>query len=182
MKLLCEKKVYTEEFGGTVDLITGIDDFETPDLDYNEEFHTYRVKGEIVPSVTRLLDDGEYINVDEEILKYAQIRGTIVHKEIQEWLEEGIEGFTPELYEFIRLFEEKKELFEKEAIFDFKTYSVATPLKRKKCYEQETMYSEAIEYLTGIKIKQKYLILLPKNNKGRIYDLTKEFEGECYEA
>ena len=34
----------------------------------------------------------------------------------------------------------------------------------------------------GIKIKQKYLVLLPKNNKGRIYDLTKEFEGECYEA
>ena len=44
------------------------------------------------------------------------------------------------------------------------------------------MYSEAIEYITGIKIKQKYLVLLPKNNKGRIYDLTKEFEGECYEA
>ena len=129
MKLLCEKKVYTEEFGGTVDLITGIDDFETPDLDYNEEFHTYRVKGEIVPSVTRLLDDGEYINVDEEILKYARTRGTIVHKEIQEWLEEGIEGFTPELYEFIRLFEEKKEL--RNAMIFLQQYGINTNLAVK---------------------------------------------------
>ena len=179
--MLCEKKVYTRDFGGTVDLITGIEDFETPDLEYNEEFHTYRVKGEIVPSVTQLLDDGEYLEVDEEILRYAQERGTLIHKEIQEWLESQIEGFTSELYEFIDLYYSNKEIFENKALFDFKTYSVATPKKREKCYKQLTMYENAIEYLTGEKIEQKYLILLAKNKKGRIYDLTREFEGKSNE-
>jgi len=177
MKLLCEKQVNTNEYAGTIDLLTGFDDFQT-DIKFDSLFHTYRVNNKIVPSVTQLLDDGTYDNssIGVDVLEYARFKGTLIHEEIQNYLENGEIGFTSELQEFIRLFEENKQLFEEEAIFDYKTYATATPKNRKKCYEQLSMYSEAVEYLIGNKPKKKYLIHLPHDKKGRIYDLTKEFE------
>lgn len=177
MKLLCEKIVNTDMYAGCIDLLTGYDDFQT-DVSFDSEWHTYRVANQIVPSVTQILDDGAYDspNIDKEVLKYAQDKGTLVHKEIQEWLEEGKEGITEELYEFIRLFNENKELFEEKAIFDFKTYAVATPKNRKKCYEQTAMYADAVGYLTDDRPWKLYLVHLPHGKQGRIYDLVKEFE------
>ena len=177
MKLLCEKIVYTKDYAGTVDLITGIDDFKT-DIEFDEEWHSYTLEGEKLPSVTTLLDDGTYdnSNIDKDVLEYAQKKGTIVHKEIQDYLESNLEGFSSEFYEFLDLFINNKELFLKKAIFDYKTYSVATPKNRKKCYEQIKMYAGAIKYLTGEEIEGYYLIHLPHNKKGRIYDLRGEFE------
>lgn len=174
MKVLTEKKINTDTFAGTADLITGIDDFSN-DIVYNEEFHTYKLKGKIIPSVTQLLDDGSLEFVDEKILKYAQDKGTLVHKEIEWWFKEEKEGFTTEFYNFLDLFNENKELFEGKAIWDYKTFNQCTPAKRKKCYKQMKMYSQGIEYLTGEKITQFYMIWLPSNKKGKILDLTKEF-------
>lgn len=177
MKLLCEKAVNTDTYAGTVDLITGLDDFET-DIKFDSEWHTYRVDNKIVPSVTQLLDDGTYDSphISKETLDYARDKGTLIHKEIQEWLEEGKEGFTEEFDEFIRLFEENKELFEQKAIFDFKSYAVATPKNREKCYKQTSMYAEAVKYLTNEEIENLYLVHLPHGKTGRIYDLNKEFK------
>lgn len=178
MKILTEKQVHTKDFAGTVDLITGIDDFDTKDLTYNSEFHTYRYKNKIIPSVTQLLDKGEYTDVDPEILKYAQDKGTLIHKEIEVWWNTQKEGFTDEFYKFLDLFIENKKMFENEALWDYKTYAAATPEKRKKCYEQMEYYSQGIEYLTGKKITQFYMIHLPHNKKGKIIDLTEEFRDE----
>ena len=177
MKLLCEKVVNTKDYAGTLDLLTGFDDFET-DVSFDREWHTYRVDNKIVPSVTQLLDDGTYDSphIDKEVLEYARNKGTLVHKEIQEWLEEGKEGITEEFDEFVRLFNENKELFERRAIFDFKTYAVATPKNREKCFKQEMMYANAIEYLTKERPEYFYLVHLPHGKKGRIYDLGEEFE------
>lgn len=176
MKLLCEKVVNTKDYAGTLDLLTGFDDFDT-DVSFDREWHTYRVDNKIVPSVTQLLDDGTYdsFNIDKEVLKYAQDKGTLVHKEIQEWLEDGKEGITEEFDEFVRLFNENKELFERKAIFDFKTYAVATPKNREKCFKQEMMYADAVEYLTKERPEHFFLVHLPHGKKGRIYDLRKEF-------
>lgn len=177
MKILCEKQVNTDSYAGCVDLITGIDDFET-DIVFDRDWHTYRVNNQIVPSVTQLLDDGEYDNpnISQETLDYAREKGTLIHKEIQEWLEEEKEGFTEEFYEFVKLFNENKELFESKAIFDFKTYSVATPKNREKCFKQIDMYSKAIKYLVNEEIENYYLVHLPHGKSGRIYDLSKEFK------
>lgn len=177
MKLLCEKIVNTDKYAGCIDLLTGFDDFET-DVSFDSEWHTYRVANKIVPSVTQLLDDGTYdnANISKDTLEYAQKKGTLVHKEIEEWLEDGIEGFTEEFYEFQRLFIENKEKFEEKAIFDYKTYAVATPKNRKKCYEQELMYADAVEYLINDRPKKFYLVHLPHGKNGRIYDLSEEFE------
>ena len=173
--MLCEKIVYTPEYAGRVDLITGIKDFET-NIEYDEEWHIYKLNGVILPSVTSLLDSGEYKNVDKDILKYAQEKGTLVHKEIQEYLEENKEGITSEFYEFLELYKKNQELFKSKAIFDFKTNSVATPAIREKCYKQIKMYAKAIKYLTNEEIENYYMVHLPHNKKSKIYDLKKEFE------
>lgn len=169
--ILSEKMVHTKEYAGCVDIITGIEDFNTPELTFDEEWHTYRVNGKIVPSVTRLLDDGSYANVDQEILKKACERGTLIHKEIEMYLKHTEKGFTDEFQEFLYIYTTEREKFLEKAIFDIKTYAVASKKNREKCLKQEKMYAEAIEYLTGKKIEKFYMIHLPKNKKGKLIEL-----------
>ena len=169
--ILSEKMVHTKEYAGCVDIITGIKDFDTPELTFDEEWHTYRVNGKIVPSVTRLLDDGSYANVDQEILKRACERGTLIHKEIEMYLKHTEKGFTDEFQEFLYIYTTEQEKFLEKAIFDIKTYAVASKKNREKCLKQEKMYAEAIEYLTGEKIEKFYMIHLPKNKKGKLIEL-----------
>lgn len=179
MKILCEKALHTDNYAGTADLITGIDDFDS-ELEFNEEFHTYKLNGKLLISVTQLLDDGTYDNknIDKDVLKYAQEKGTIVHKEIQEWLESKKDGFTKELDNFKELYKNNKKLFNSKAIFDFKTYSVATPKNREKCYKQIKMYDDALLFMTGKRVNHYYLVHLPHDKPGKIYDLKGEFEND----
>ena len=172
--ILSEKMVHTKEYAGCVDIITGIEDFNTPELTFDEEWHTYRVNGKIVPSVTRLLDDGSYANVGQEILKKARERGTLIHKEIETYLKSNIKGYTDEFYEFLNIYTTEQEKFLEKAIFDIKTYAVASKKNREKCLKQEKMYAEAIEYLTGEKIEKFYMIHLPKNKKGKLIELEEK--------
>lgn len=173
--LLSEKIVNTDSYAGTVDIITGIDDFEST-CSYNEEFHTYRLGDKIIPSVTRLLDDGTYLNVDEKILESAQMRGTLIHKEIEDYLKHQIKGYTDEFYEFLDIYTNNKQKFEEKAIFDIKTYSQANPKNREKCLKQEKMYAEAIKYLTGEEIEHFYMIHLPRGKKGKLIELGSDEE------
>lgn len=173
--ILSEKIVNTDTFGGTVDIITGIEDFE-PTCIYNSEWHTYRYKGEIIPSVTQLLDDGAYTGLPEEILESARLRGTLIHKEIENYLKHQIKGYTDEFYEFLRIYTTESEKFGEKAIFDIKTYATASKKNKEKCLQQEKMYAEAIEFLTREKIEKLYMIHLPKGKKGKLIDLRKELE------
>lgn len=175
--ILSEKKVYTDNYCGTIDILTGFEDFPTPELEYDDEFHAYYVNGKYLPSVTQLLDKGEYDDVDKKILEYAQDKGTIVHEEIEAWLKYQKEGFTSELDEFIRLFIKHNDLFKEKAIFDVKTYAVASPHNRRKCYEQVKMYADAVKWLTNEEVEHLYLIHLPHGKEGKIYDLKKEFDN-----
>lgn len=168
--LLSEKIVNTDEYGGTVDIITGIDDFKST-CTFDSEWHCYKLNGKIIPSVTRLLEDDSYNNVNEEILIQAQKRGTLIHKEIEEYLKHNINGYTDEFWEFIGIYNQNEEIFKNKGIFDIKTYAVATKKNKDKCLKQLEMYSNAIEYLTGIKIDNLYMIHLPKNKKGKLIKL-----------
>ena len=69
--ILSEKIVNTDKFGGTVDLISGIEDFKST-CTYDDEWHTYRINDKIIPSVTRLLEDDSYNNVNEEPVKESK--------------------------------------------------------------------------------------------------------------
>lgn len=175
MKLLSEKIVNTDKYAGTVDLISGIDDFEST-CTFNEEWHTYRINGVIVPSVTSLLDDGAYDNVNPVLLEKAQERGRLIHKEIELYIKRAEMGFTDEFKDFVTIYRGNIEKFEKKAIFDIKTYMYASLDNRIKCYQQIKMYAAAVEYLTGEHITQFYMIHLPKSRKARLIDLTKEFD------
>jgi len=175
--LLSEKIVNTDKFGGCIDILTGIEDFDTPDLTYNETWHTYRYKGKIIPSVTQLLDDGTYVGVPEDILESARLRGTLIHKEIEDYLKHQIKGFTDEFYEFLDIYTTESEKFEEKAIFDIKTFATATKKNKEKCLQQEKMYAEAIEYLTGEKIEKFYMIHLPKGKKGKLINLEEKNEN-----
>ena len=168
--ILCERIVNTENMAGCVDIITGIKDFKA-EATFNSDWHTYRINGVIVPSVTQLLSDGSYDMVDPIILERAAKKGTLVHKEIQEWLESGKHGYTDELYEFIRLYEENKELFNQKAIFDIKTTCRLDKVKTKKQCE---MYAEGVKHLTGEVIDKFYAIWLPSKKKGKIEELKEE--------
>ena len=175
--ILSEKKVHTDKFGGCIDILTGIEDFDTPDLTYNEEFHCYRYKGKIIPSVTQLLDDGTYVGIPEDILESARLRGTLIHKEIEDYLKHGLKGYTDEFYNFIDIYTTESEKFKEKAIFDIKTFATATKKNKEKCLQQEKMYAEAIEYLTGEKIEKFYMIHLPKGKKGKLIDLEEKNEN-----
>lgn len=173
--MLSEKFVHTDKFAGCVDIITGIEDFNC-DIDFDEENHIYMKNGEFLQSVTQILDDGSYEGVNEEILRHAQERGKLIHKEIQDYIEKGEVGFTPEFLQFLNLYEDNEELFKQKAIFDIKTYAHATPINRDKCFKQCQMYAEAIEYMTGEKIERFYMIHLPENKPGQIITLGAELE------
>lgn len=178
MKYLIEKKVHTNEYGGTADLITGIDDFDTPELFYDEEWHCYKLNGKIIPSVTQLLDDGDYEGVDKNILEYARIKGSLVHKEIEDYLRHQEMGFTAEFYEFLRIYTQNPEIFSTRAIFDYKTYNTNLKKNRERCYKQIKMYDEAIKYLTGEGVNEYFMIWLPHNKEGKIFNLRREFEED----
>ena len=180
MKILSEQIVNTREYAGTIDILTGVDSF-TPQVEYNDEWHIYKLNGKIIPSVTRLLDNGEYNNVPEVRLEYSRSKGTLVHKEIEEYLKEDKYGFTQEFEEFVRLFQKYNYLFNQVAIFDIKTYSVNSKDKKEKCFKQETMYGKGVEYLTSVLPKHHYEIWLPHNKSGRIIDLDAFMKGKKVE-
>lgn len=70
-------------------------------LVFYEDTHTYLVDDEVVPSVTQILHEtifkNKYKDVDEETLKRASIKGTAMHKAIEEYELKGIETSIPEL-------------------------------------------------------------------------------------
>ncbi len=174
IKLLVEKIVYTNQYAGRFDLVSGIDDFKI-NIDYDDEKHLYRINNVILPSVTEILHRGMYDDLPFINIENARIRGSIIHEEIENYLKKGIVGKTRECLEFIRFFESNRELFEQKAIFEFKTYRECERSKREMCFKQMAMYCEGIYYITGEIIKQAYLIWLPENGPLRLIDLTKEF-------
>ena len=175
--ILSEQIVYTDTYIGTADIITGIDKINIGDVDFDRSTHTYKVNGMELPSVTTLLDDGGYNNINEKILNYAKTKGSIVHEEIENYLKHNLEGFTKEFDDFKDIYIQNIEKFKNKAVFDIKTYSSNSPDKRKKCFIQTLMYAKGIEYLTGINADEfnLYEIWLPHKGKAKLIDLRKEF-------
>jgi hypothetical protein len=167
MKILCEKIVHTDSFAGRVDIITGVDDFQTQ-IAYNDEWHCYTLNSVILPSVTQILADDSYAFVSPDVLKKTGLKGQLVHKEVQDFLEQKKYGYTKEFDVFLQLFGENTHLFNQIAIFDIKTTSA---LNKKKTKKQCEMYAEGIKYITGITIEKLYAIWLPSEKKGKIIEL-----------
>ena len=70
------------------------------EIKFNENLHKYTVDGKEVISVTQLLQKHKitpsYDAVDKELLRVASERGTLIHEEVEKWIESGESGFTEE--------------------------------------------------------------------------------------
>jgi hypothetical protein len=69
-------------------------------IQFNEERHEYKLDGKVIPSVSQLLKKHgltvDYSMVPEAILSAKAERGTLIHKEIQDYIEKRELGFTKE--------------------------------------------------------------------------------------
>ena len=70
------------------------------EIKFDENLHKYTVDGKEVISVTQLLQKHKitpsYDSVDKELLRVASERGTLIHEEVEKWIESGECGFTEE--------------------------------------------------------------------------------------
>ena len=70
------------------------------EIKFDEILHKYTVDGKEVISVTQLLQKHRitpsYDSVDKELLRVASERGTLIHEEVEKWIESGESGFTEE--------------------------------------------------------------------------------------
>ena len=70
------------------------------EIKFDENLHKYTVDGKEVISVTQLLQKHRitpsYDSVDKELLRVASERGTLIHEEVEKWIESGECGFTEE--------------------------------------------------------------------------------------
>ena len=70
------------------------------EIKFDENLHKYTVDGKEVISVTQLLQKHRitpsYDAVDKELLRVASERGTLIHEEVEKWIEKGECGFTEE--------------------------------------------------------------------------------------
>lgn len=72
------------------------------EIKFDENLHKYTVDGKEVISVTQLLQKHKitpsYDAVDKELLRMASERGTLIHEEVENWINKGKTGFTEEAY------------------------------------------------------------------------------------
>lgn len=75
------------------------------DLVFDPQTHTYTLDGKDLISVTQLMEkhglSPNYNGVDEETLKASAERGTLIHKEIENYIKKGEIGFTDECAQFV---------------------------------------------------------------------------------
>lgn len=76
------------------------------ELVFKEETHQYFLGDKELISVTTLMKkhglSPNYSNVPSEVLRAKAERGSLIHKEIEDYIKEGTIGFTTELAEFIK--------------------------------------------------------------------------------
>ena len=81
-------------------------------IEFREDTHEYFLEGKKLISVTQLLRKHglapSYDAVPSEVLKAKAERGTLIHKEIEQYIKLGEIGFTTELMEFINYMHENK--------------------------------------------------------------------------
>lgn len=81
-------------------------------IEFREDTHEYFLDGKKLISVTQLMRKHglapSYDSVPEAVLRAKAERGTLIHKEIEDYIKNGEVGFTTELTEFIKHIAEKK--------------------------------------------------------------------------
>lgn len=79
------------------DRITAVPDL--PELAFEDSTHTYRLDGEIIPSVSRIMEplkEATYSGISEKTLRNAANKGSSVHNSIENYFKFQIEDVAPE--------------------------------------------------------------------------------------
>lgn len=72
---------------------------DLPELNFDEKTHIYRLDGEEIPSVSKVMEPlkaSGYAGISEKILTKAADKGTSVHNSIENWLKFGIDDIPVE--------------------------------------------------------------------------------------
>lgn len=79
-------------------------------IQFDKEKHEYTLNGKVLISTTQLLSKfglaPSYDGVNSDLLKASSEKGTLIHEEIETFIKTGEVGFTEELFEFIKFFNE----------------------------------------------------------------------------
>ena len=156
-------------------------------LEFNQDNHEYSLDGVVLPSVTTILSStifaDKYDNVDEETLRMAAERGSLIHAEIENYIKNNEMGFTMELENFMQIERVNSlknmqsevmttdgevagtidliaEHFGKMMLADIKT---TYKLDKNYVAWQLSMYAYLYEKQTGIHIDELYAIWLREN-------------------
>ena len=110
---------------------------QLPELTFEEDSHTYRLDGLIIPSVTTLmkpLSEAYYGGIDAKVLGRAADRGTSVHSAIDLYCRFGIIDIEPELEGYFEAF---KAWFKD---YDVKPYATET-----RTYNKSLLYAGTVD-------------------------------------
>ena len=72
---------------------------ELPELTFDEASHIYRLNGDIIPSVSKLMEplkDRCYGGISKRTLENAANKGSSVHNSIENWIKFGIDDIPSE--------------------------------------------------------------------------------------
>lgn len=112
-------------------------------LEFNEELHKYTLNGKELISVTTLMKkhglSPDYSFVNEDVLSKKADRGTLIHKELEEWLISREEGLSLELDAF-------KGLYNR--------------LEIKNAVPEQKVYNELVAGTVDLQCETKYGTLL----------------------
>jgi hypothetical protein len=176
------------------------------ELKFNEETHVYTLGDKDLISVTQLLEKQKispsYTAVDPELLKRAAMRGTAIHKEIEEYNKTGEIGFTPECQAYADYVEDMKlhciasecqvytdyyagtfdQLLETEdgelILSDNKTTS---QIHRESVSWQLSLYAYAYWVMTGVEIAHGQVFWFKKDGTLEVRDIPLKDRKEVEE-
>lgn len=78
-----------------------------PELEFEEGPHVYRLDGEVIPSVSQIMEPlskAKYSGIPERVLRKAAGRGDAVHTAIENWLKFGFPDIPSEHREYMDAF------------------------------------------------------------------------------
>lgn len=152
-------------------------------IEFREDTHEYFLDGKKLISVTQLMRKHglapSYDSVPEAVLKAKAERGTLIHKEIEDYIKHGEVGFTTELAEFIKYISENelKPIASEQIIYNDVVAGTADLLFDDTIADIKTtatLHKEAISWQLSIYAYLYWVMHGTMPSKGKAYHFNKD--------
>lgn len=170
-----------------------IDILDIPELEFEDETHTYRLLGIVIPSVSAIMEPlsaAKYKGISEATLNNAANKGTAVHNSIENYIKFEIDDVPPEHRGYFEAFLEWWNKYQPKVVgSELKVYhkllryggtidmlvyidgvltlvdiKTTATLSDMTCGVQLEAYSQALKSL-GIDVERKIILHLKKDGK-----------------